>query len=87
VVSGSESVYVGGRFDQAGDVTTNNLALWSGSSWSALSGGAGHEWAYVYDMAIRDSDHDTLYIGGDFASAGSEPSYHFARRYFVPIFP
>ncbi len=68
-VSGSD-LYVGGYFSSAGTCTSgngcNNIAKWSGSTWSALGAGMGGDYPYVYGLAASGSD---LYAGGDFTSA------------------
>src|SRR5262249_47298004 len=66
---------VGGQFVYAGDVIANNVAIWNGSSWSALAGGV-HDTSYPYTaevraMATSSRDPNLLYVGGYFSQAGS----------------
>ncbi len=69
-VSGS-TVYAGGGFTQvcgnatclSGNVTVNNIAVWNGSSWSALGNGVD---SIVIALAVSGS---TVYAGGDFVQA------------------
>ena len=66
----SGSLYAGGGFTTAGDVTANYIAQWDGTSWSALGSGmsGGNPYAHVKSLAIDDSG--ALYAGGDFTTAG-----------------
>jgi hypothetical protein len=64
-ISGND-LYVAGRFTMAGSVAANNIAKWNGTNWSALGSGIGGDnssAAYVYALAISDSD---VYAAGDF---------------------
>jgi PKD repeat protein len=64
-VSGT-NLYVGGYFATAGTTNdvVNGIALWNGSSWSALGSGLN---GYVYALAVSGTN---LYVGGHFTSAG-----------------
>jgi len=54
-------VYVGGDFiDAGGDANGDKIAMWDGSSWHSLEGGAENT---VYAMAVSGTD---LYVGGGF---------------------
>ncbi|NTV45943.1 MAG: T9SS type A sorting domain-containing protein, partial [Chlorobiales bacterium] len=54
------NVYIGGAFVTASDVVVNKIAMWNGSTWSALSTGLN---GTVYTLAVSGTD---LYVGGDF---------------------
>jgi hypothetical protein len=63
-ISGS-NIYVGGGFNEATDSTNGtqsvgNVAVWNGSTWSAMGGGVG---VMVYTLAVGP---DGLYVGGSF---------------------
>jgi hypothetical protein len=78
-VSGS-TLYVGGDFTTAGGSTANYIAQWNGSSWSpfgsGISGGGGDaRGPYVAALAVSGS---TLYVGGDFTTAGTNISAYAA---------
>jgi hypothetical protein len=75
-VSGS-NVYVGGSFTQAGGVNTRNIAMWNGSSWSALGSGIGDSTlGFVSDILALGSD---IYAAGSFNTAGGVSAKHIAR--------
>ncbi len=61
----SGKVYVGGYFDHAGAILANNIAVWDGSAWSALSGGLGGTNDTVMAMAVSGND---VYAGGIFST-------------------
>jgi hypothetical protein len=67
-VSGN-NVYVGGSFTNAGGVAANNIAMWNGSSWSALGSGVsgGQFLVGVDSLAVSGTN---LYVGGSFTNAG-----------------
>ena len=69
----TNGVYVGGQFSSAGSVSAANIALWNGTSWSALGSGPG---GVVAGMLTRP---EGLYIVGA-SLEGSGPNY------FSPIF-
>lgn len=71
-VAGSQ-VFVGGRFNRAGNVAANGVAMWDGQQWHALGSGVLGE---VYALAVC-GDH--LYVGGRFNQAGGTPAMNFAR--------
>jgi hypothetical protein len=66
-------LYVGGDFDNAGDVAAaDRIAVWTGSAWSApcptLTGTTG---GAVYSIAI-DAQTGYVYAGGSFSNAGGD---------------
>jgi len=72
--SGSK-LYVGGDFDDAGDVAAaDRIAVWDGSAWSAVCPTlTGHTSGSVYAIAV-DSQTGFVYAGGSFANAGGNPN-------------
>ena len=76
-ISGSD-VYAGGWFDYATNsggvaVTVNNIAKWTGVSWSALGSGMDYK---VNALAVSGSD---VYAGGDFWQAGGSAIQYLAK--------
>jgi hypothetical protein len=70
-------VYVGGFFTSAGGTTANKIAMWNGSSWSALGWGIdGSVYSQVYALAVSGSD---LYVGGGFTTAGGIRANNIAK--------
>jgi len=76
--SGSD-VYAGGYFSTAGGAGVNYVAMWNGSSWSALGSGMNN---HVSALAVSGSD---LYAGGSFTTAGGKVSAYIARAYLLPL--
>ena len=80
-VSGS-TLYAGGNFSTAGDDTNASyIAEWNGSSWFALGSGISGEGSdgfgpVVNALAVLGS---TLYVGGDFSSAGGSTANSIAQ--------
>jgi hypothetical protein len=61
------NVYAGGNFITTGNgITVNRIAMWNGTSWSAL--GDGMDVGSVQALAI--DSHNNLYAGGNFSNAG-----------------
>jgi hypothetical protein len=75
-VDGSGNLYAGGDFLTAGGVSASHVAMWNGSSWSALGGGVEGYNRGVWALA-EDSD-GTLYMGGYFATVGGVTANHIA---------
>ena len=73
LLSTPQGLVVGGFFTRAAGTEASNLALWDGSSWSALGGGMGNE---VHALAEVDG---TLFVGGRFKTAGGVPASRIAR--------
>src|SRR6185436_11653911 len=79
-VSGGD-LYAGGTFTTAGGVPANDIAKWNGNSWSPLGSGIGGgigigSYSSVNALAASGSD---LYVGGEFANAGSVPVNRVAK--------
>ena len=71
---------VGGRFATAGGAPCANIARWNGTTWSSL--GAGITGAVSYSVPVKAMTVDpsgTLWVGGDFASAGGVACANVAR--------
>jgi hypothetical protein len=68
----------GGSFQTAGGVSSTNIALWDGSTWSALGDGSmGGSSSAVYAMAV--ATNGDLFVTGAFASIGGVPAAGVAR--------
>jgi len=59
-------LYVCGNFKNAGGVTVNGIAVWDGSTWSALGTGFN---SVVYAIEFYNNE---LYAGGDFTLTGTD---------------
>ena len=71
------NLYVGGGFTTVGGITANNIAVWNGSSWSALGSGIdGSVYSQVFALAVSGSD---LYVGGGFTTAGGIRANNIAK--------
>ncbi|MFZ0827655.1 MAG: hypothetical protein WAO02_09560 [Verrucomicrobiia bacterium] len=66
-------VYAGGSFTNSGTQAATNLAVWNGSTWSAVGGGAN---GIVDGLAVNGG---SLYAGGVFTQAGSTPANYIAK--------
>ncbi|RKZ12892.1 hypothetical protein DRQ53_14155, partial [bacterium] len=67
------TIYAGGKFTDAGGAPAANIAMWDGSTWSALGSGMDD---IVFSVVAHGGD---IYAGGDFSSAGGVPADHVAR--------
>jgi len=79
-VRGTE-LYVAGMFERAGSdagggVTVNNVAMWDGTTWSDLGGGASDSTNVIL------VSNDAFWIGGSFTFAGNQGGYNIARFWF-----
>ena len=75
-VSGN-NVYFAGNFTNAGGVLASNVAVWNGSSWSAMgSGTASTTSPTVSAVAAAGND---VYVGGQFNFAGDKPAEFIAH--------
>lgn len=72
------SLYVGGRFEEAGSTIVNCVAKWNGSTWSALENGVSTDGTtpVIEDVAILDGD---VVVGGIFENAGNIQANHLAN--------
>ncbi|MEM7483436.1 MAG: hypothetical protein AAF481_19920, partial [Acidobacteriota bacterium] len=68
---------VGGFFEQAGSVTTSNLARWQGGVWSGWGGGAQGEVHVLRDLALGGMR--ALYAGGEFTAIDGASLAHVAH--------
>jgi hypothetical protein len=71
------NVYVAGNFTNAGGVLASNVAVWNGSSWSALGSGTASSTSPTVS-AVAASGND-IYIGGQFTFAGDKPAQFIAH--------
>jgi hypothetical protein len=74
VSDGAGRVYVGGRFETAGGIVVNNVAMWDGARWHALGAGVGE--GDVRALLLRGG---YLYVGGGFKTAGGAGIPYLAR--------
>lgn len=65
-------LFVGGDFREAGSTAANFIAKWNGSNWSPLGSGVS---GIVY--AFAHSGNGAIYVGGQFQTAGGQPSHYF----------
>ncbi len=78
-LGGGPALYAGGFFIQAGGVTLNYIAKWSGTSWSALGTGMN---SAVDALTVFDDGGGggpALYAGGPFTTAGGVPANRIAK--------
>jgi hypothetical protein len=76
------ALYVGGCFDDAGGVSTINIAWWNGTNWAGLPGGPTGAIGTSQVGALVVFDDGTgpaLYVGGNFLVAGGAPASNIAR--------
>lgn len=60
------NLYAGGIFDTAGNVPAKNIAMWNGTTWSAVGDGFN---GGVYSLCVSNG---TLYAAGSFDSSGKK---------------
>ncbi|MFN8472343.1 MAG: PPC domain-containing protein [Anaerolineae bacterium] len=70
-------LYVGGQFDQAGNVSANNIVRWDGQTWTAL-GASGNNGVNGRVNAIAVAGND-VYVGGQFTRADGQSANNVAR--------
>ncbi|MCL6539238.1 MAG: hypothetical protein K6T87_01380 [Roseiflexus sp.] len=79
-ISGTD-VYVGGRFTNAGGVTSANyLARWDGAQWHAVGGANAISASFPYVKAIAISGNN-VFVGGAFTNAGGVPGADYIARW------
>ena len=64
------NIYAGGSFDTAGGTTVNNIALWNGSSWSALQDFSPTPGTNASVFSLGLLSNGNIVIGGAFTSPG-----------------
>ena len=75
-VTGND-VYVGGYFEEAGNVEANNIARWDGEKWHSLGEGA---YNGVEGNVITLAQHgEDLFVGGSFSKAGGRTVNNITR--------
>lgn len=73
-------LYVGGLFNSAGDVSSNNVAIWdmTTNNWIAIAGGPTGTNAVIQGM-YYDNAHEILYVTGTFTTVNvSTPALNIA---------
>jgi hypothetical protein len=76
------ALFLGGFFDAVGGTSSNGVAKWNGSSWSALRGGLsrGGGDAGVRTLAVFNAGSGpALYVGGALLQAGGVSVNHIAK--------
>jgi len=77
IIEYNGNIIAAGSFDSAGGVPVNNIAMWNGSSWSALGSGlTGTLYPGVSALSVYNNN---LYVAGNFDSAGGVPVLHIAQ--------
>ncbi len=71
------ALYAGGRFTAAGGVAANRIAMWNGTSWSALGVGMNAQVRAL--VGFDDGSGPALYAAGNFTSAGSVAASRIAK--------
>lgn len=66
--SAAPTVYAGGTFGTMGGTAAGDIAMWNGSTWSALGSGLTGSQGTVNSLLLVGS---TLYAGGNFAKSGT----------------
>ncbi|GGG57065.1 hypothetical protein GCM10011414_28640 [Croceivirga lutea] len=69
----NSNVYLGGNFDSAGNKNTSRIAMWNGSSFSALGDGTS---GFVQAIEVTEA---YIYAGGNFSLAGNKTVNRLAR--------
>jgi len=78
LAAAGDTLYVAGRFRQAGTVGATNIVRWDGTNWTPLGGGLGTgENDRV--SALLVTPEGTLYAGGSFQNAGGQTVRRLAR--------
>lgn len=71
------ALFLGGFFQQAGDVAAANIASWDGKTWSAVEGGTDGPVHALCEFSTGRCP--SLYVGGQFFFAGDNPAARIAR--------
>jgi len=72
-VSKGDTLYIGGRFTQAGGINVNYAAMWDGAQWHTLGSGFN---SYVETLTFYKDD---LIAGGYFTEADGNSASHIAK--------
>jgi hypothetical protein len=67
----SGNLYAGGSFESSDGQPVNNVAMWDGATWNPLGAGTNGD---VYALDIG-----SLWVGGNFTSAGEKASYSIGK--------
>lgn len=73
------ALYAAGSFDSIEGVALSNLARWKNGAWSNVGGGTD---GVIGSLAVIDDgrgDGPTLFVGGEFTTAGGNAATHLAR--------
>jgi len=73
------ALYVGGYFTSAGTTSASNVAMWDGSSWSALGSGVTGTSNSGQVQALAVDSQGNVYAGGWFTTAGGSPANYIAK--------
>lgn len=73
----SDNVYVTGNFTNAGGILASNVAVWNGSTWSAMGSGTASSTSAIGNAIAAAGDD--VYIGGPFTFAGDKPAQYIAH--------
>ena len=77
-VANSGDVLVSGSFTQAGGISASRLAKWSGTGWTSLGTSAANGVNGAV-TAVAVAPNGDVYVGGDFAQAGTVAAAHIAK--------
>lgn len=73
IVVDGDSIYVGGEFTHAGEVSASRIAQWNGEEWRPLGSGLNGNVAAI--LVVEDG----LVVGGEFTRAGGVEAYSVAH--------
>ncbi len=77
IAAQGNSLYVGGQFDEAGNIGANNIARWNGQSWSALGSAENNGVNGVVNALV--SVGNDVYVGGQFSRADGRSANNIAH--------
>lgn len=69
-------IYVGGAFQEAGNLNAPAFARWNGSNWDTVPGAHMMPFDVIYDAAVYNNE---LYVCGSFDSIGNTPANCIAK--------